>query len=103
MIEQHPWLLFVVALVAALAVPYGFQRVVLKRSAPDPHRWRISVMKWMAILGGVGLVLGVALPIAITPGADQGPLFGALIGVPFGGLLGAAIGSWLGVDRGQRQ
>ena len=46
------------------------------------------------LVGGVGFVAGFFGPIILTPGANQGPLFGIFFTGPAGFVLGVVMG-WL--------
>ncbi|MBM3340752.1 MAG: hypothetical protein FJY56_01355, partial [Betaproteobacteria bacterium] len=48
------------------------------------------------LLGVAGFCAGFFGPMALNPSANQGPLFGILIGGPGGAVLGALLGAVLG-------
>jgi hypothetical protein len=67
---------------SALADGLGDSRLRIRSS------WRIG---WL--IGGVGLVLGFAGPLVLSPKASLGPLLGILLTGPLGFVLGALIGA----------
>lgn len=61
--------------------------------------WR--VMLWGVIVGGVGFVIGIYLPLTIWPHSPQGPLAGILLMAPVGFSCGCLFGiiGWLKVNK----
>ena len=55
------------------------------------------------IVGAVGFCAGFFGPIALNPGANQGPLIGILITGPGGAFLGAVMGGLLGIMGASRE
>ena len=50
------------------------------------------MLRWGAIVGIVGFLLGFVGPIVVTPDANQGPLLGIFITGPGGFVLGLVFG-----------
>jgi len=53
------------------------------QSTPPP-----GIIRWVFFLGAAGFTAGFLGPLALNPGANQGPLLGILITGPGGALLG---------------
>lgn len=52
----------------------------------------LSVATWVLALGGAGFAAGFFGPMALNPGANQGPMAGIFITGPGGALLGLVMG-----------
>ena len=55
------------------------------------------MLRWATVLGIVGFVCGFIGPMALAPGANQGPMLGIFITGPGGALLGAILGWVVGL------
>jgi hypothetical protein len=53
----------------------------------------VEILRWVGVLGIVGFLSGFFGPIALAPGANQGPLLGIFVTGPAGLLLGAILGA----------
>ncbi|MFO1141505.1 MAG: hypothetical protein U1E59_03795 [Amaricoccus sp.] len=69
-----------------------------------PLAWLLGVLarmlRWAAILGGIGFAAGFLGPMILAPGANQGPMLGIFITGPLGFLLGLAVGVIDAIRRG---
>ncbi len=55
------------------------------------------MLRWATVLGIAGFVCGFIGPMALAPGANQGPMLGIFITGPGGALLGAILGWGIGL------
>lgn len=62
----------------------------------------IRALKWAALFGATGFLLGFVGPILANPGANQGPLLGIFITGPLGALFGALVGALPLPDRARK-
>ncbi|MDX8433880.1 hypothetical protein RFN25_10575 [Mesorhizobium abyssinicae] len=58
------------------------------------------MLKWGAILGVIGFLVGFVGPVIFTPEANQGPLLGIFITGPLGFVLGLIVGFVLSLRAG---